>query len=502
MSIPARQYFSIYAVLLAVAVAPVWLTAQPPLVDYPNHLARMYVLLNLPHSEVLQRFYQTDWAILPNLAMDLVIPPLAAVMPLEAAGKTFISLTLFLLSIGPVMLYRAWHGRWSAWPFAAFLFLYNRIFLYGFLNYLFGLGLALCTLAAWIHFRDRSWILRAWVFSILATVLFFAHLGALGVYALCVFGYEIGRRNREPLPGMGKDGWLEAAGSAVQFVVPAILFFLSPTVHGASGQDYGSPAMNFLVGLVVKLVSLFFGVYNYNLFLDGLTFLACVVFGAMALASGKLILRRDAYWILGSVAAALLLVPFRSLSANFADARLSVALLFLSIGMTDLRLHETWWRRALAVGFLGLFVVRLDVLQSHWRAFEKPFGEYMQALDKLPEGAKLFTAMADPDGSKSMSPMYHLSCMAVIRRSAFVPSLYAFPFAQPIALTPEYRSLARQTPGPDFIGKAAPPWQALSGKYDYLLVMDEQQLKGHLPENLGLVYRGKDIRLYRVRQSS
>ena len=41
-------------------------------------------------------------------------------------------------------------------PFAAFLFLYNRHFLWGFLNYLFSVGLALWMLAAHIHLRQRG----------------------------------------------------------------------------------------------------------------------------------------------------------------------------------------------------------------------------------------------------------------------------------------------------------------------------------------------------------
>jgi len=35
-----------------------------------------------------------DWRLLPNLAMDLVVPALAQLMPLEAAGRVFIALIM------------------------------------------------------------------------------------------------------------------------------------------------------------------------------------------------------------------------------------------------------------------------------------------------------------------------------------------------------------------------------------------------------------------------
>ena len=53
----------------------------PPLFDYPNHLARLGLL-----TEGGDQFYRVVWAPLPNLAEDLIVPPLARLMPLEVAA--------------------------------------------------------------------------------------------------------------------------------------------------------------------------------------------------------------------------------------------------------------------------------------------------------------------------------------------------------------------------------------------------------------------------------
>src|ERR1700757_958927 len=134
---------------------PVLIVATPPLLDYPNHLARMHIEADYQRSPILQQFYALDWRPIPNLAVDLVVPPLARIMPLAWAGKTFL-LTIFLLMTGgAAALHRVLFGRWSAWSLLAFLVLYNRILLWGFVNFLFGIGLLMAATASWIALRER-----------------------------------------------------------------------------------------------------------------------------------------------------------------------------------------------------------------------------------------------------------------------------------------------------------------------------------------------------------
>ncbi len=109
-----RAFAAIYLSLLFVALIPLGLVSIPPLFDYPNHLARMHILLNGADSEVLQRFYRVNWAPIPNLAMDLLVPSFAAVMPLELAGRVFVGLTYLLITSGTAALHYAFHRRHPA----------------------------------------------------------------------------------------------------------------------------------------------------------------------------------------------------------------------------------------------------------------------------------------------------------------------------------------------------------------------------------------------------
>ena len=58
--------------LLALFSVPIFSTVLPPLFDYPNHLARFWLLLTGGNA-----FYEVRWAPLPNLAGDLIVPLLA-----------------------------------------------------------------------------------------------------------------------------------------------------------------------------------------------------------------------------------------------------------------------------------------------------------------------------------------------------------------------------------------------------------------------------------------
>ena len=64
------------AILATGLSAPFLVTEIPPVLDYPNHLARAYLLAFGPSDPVLSHIYVPQWAIIPNLALDLLLPPL------------------------------------------------------------------------------------------------------------------------------------------------------------------------------------------------------------------------------------------------------------------------------------------------------------------------------------------------------------------------------------------------------------------------------------------
>ena len=123
---------------------PFLLVEVPPVQDYPNHLARLYVLADGGRDPILAAMYEPRWSILPNLAIDIIGPPLHPASPpsCRRQDRACRQRLLFPL-IGVVVYARAAFGAWSAWSLASALVAYNAIFVLGFMNFLFSLGIAL-----------------------------------------------------------------------------------------------------------------------------------------------------------------------------------------------------------------------------------------------------------------------------------------------------------------------------------------------------------------------
>ena len=200
--------FSVLQILaLAVALTllisiPIWTHPLPPLSDYVNHLARMHVIADLYRNQQLAMFYQLNWQVIPNLAMDAIVPPLARLVNVYLAGQIFLVATFALIMSGVVMLNRALVGRFSVLPLLAIPLLYNYIFLVGLTNYQFGVGFALWALAAWVSTRERVWPIRFALSTASVVILFFCHLSSLGIYAIGLLSVEILRLwQQSPRPG-------------------------------------------------------------------------------------------------------------------------------------------------------------------------------------------------------------------------------------------------------------------------------------------------------------
>src|ERR1700753_3010679 len=96
---PPHLWWAALAALISVLLAPLFLTEIPPLLDYPNHLARMEILSRLPGDADLAKIYGVTWRIVPNIGIDLTMPALMHVLPLMVAGEGFVAAGLLLAPV-------------------------------------------------------------------------------------------------------------------------------------------------------------------------------------------------------------------------------------------------------------------------------------------------------------------------------------------------------------------------------------------------------------------
>jgi hypothetical protein len=228
------------ALILAMLLLPLFLADVPPLLDYPNHLARMFVLKHLPGDPVLAQMYEAKWTILPNVGMDFLVLTLLSLLSLNVAGKIFIMLALILPMLGAVMLHRALFGVQSYWPLSTALVAYNMIFLLGFLNFLVGIGLALVASAIWYRQRQQGLLAKRILLALIfALLIFFCHLIAWVFFGLLLLSIEVGaawtayRSGKPYLPQCLRSG----LAAFVPFAVPFVLLLTAPIMNETGEQS-------------------------------------------------------------------------------------------------------------------------------------------------------------------------------------------------------------------------------------------------------------------------
>jgi hypothetical protein len=238
----------------------------------------MYVLAFGAQDPFLSKMYAPSWHIIPNLAMDLVVPPLLPLLPLHVAGRLFLGLVLLLEFAGIVVLHRAIHRRRSWWPLASCLILYNGIFLLGFLNFQLGIGVALVVAAWWTAACQRRPGLATAGLALGAVATFFVHLlplALLGLIVGCTMAEDLLVRLRRGQPLL-RPALRHAAMVAAGFSIPAVLYFSSRLAGASSEHSYTS--------LVGKLYRLIVPVLNYDPILDVTTAVAILAVVGIFLA--------------------------------------------------------------------------------------------------------------------------------------------------------------------------------------------------------------------------
>jgi hypothetical protein len=486
-------FSALFLALFALALLPLTLSEIPPLLDYPNHLARMFLLAHLDSTPVLQQFYAVAWAPLPDLAMDATVPPLLAFLPLDIAGKVFIGATFLLLAGGTALLQRALFQRWSAWPCLAFLLLYNRMLLWGFLNYLFGLGLALSMLAVWIMLRRHSVVWRLIFGCVAALVIYFAHLMAFGIYGVLIAGTEIGLWRRR------QGSIADLAVAALPFLPPLLIFVATSGAASAGRIVFGNPWRKF---------DLLFSVFdNYSRPFDVACFVIAVIGVGFLYGCRWARLAPGMAWPLGLLGIAYLAMPSEIFTATGADHRLPLALALVLIGASRFDPPRAIMRRTVYAAGLALFLLRAGVVAVEWQASGRAYAALLPGLDLLEPGSRVAVGFPDRSVHVDAIPLLHLPVLAVARREAFVPTLFASAAQQPIRLTPPAQTLADQLSATQlwahFVGGGDldAATQAALRHYDYLVLTGRADFSLSTGAGLDPVFVVPRFQIYRVTHS-
>jgi hypothetical protein len=416
---PLRAWGTVafYFVLTAATLFPVLTVGFPPLADLPNHLARAYIMGNLATDPDLARHYAVQWQLLSFQSSDLILPWLAKLVGLETAARVFIVATFATLIGGTFALHKVLFGRIGLWPALAFLLLYNFMFGWGLLSFLFSAGLALMLLAAWIHTAAREGVLRSAGFALGALVLFCFHFLALALFAWTVLAFELWQwwRDRK-LPVR------RAIFAGAVFLLPAVLFLLAPRST--------LPVLNFYGETVDKIRAILSPFNMYFAWPDLLLAFCAFVLLVVGILRRKFQIALPMRWPLFAVFIAALLMPNQLMSVWGSDFRLPTIGLLLLIGATDVAWKARWRAAIFAVVVVALLLVRIGTVTTDWRKMAADIAELRAAMTAIDRGSKVVVMQTIQDERETpAATLYayrHLAAFAVIDRDAFLPHLFSF----------------------------------------------------------------------------
>lgn len=492
MNIPRA---ALLLLLVPVLLLPLFVVDVPPLLDYPNHLARVYILENRAADPLLAARYKTTFRLQPNLAMDVAVPLLSRAMPFRAAGSTFLGLVLLLPLFGVLLIHRALFGESLYWPLLAAFLLYHGLFLAGFLNFCLGVGLFLCGFGLWISMERRPVWIRIGVAALIAIALYFTHLIALLFFGVAVMGTAFIRPT-----------WRGVVLAGLPFVFPFVLALGWMADDSTGGARV---AWSWLGKLRMPVLPFM----NYLPVLD----IACAVlfFGGIAwgLLTRRLRVDRRVVPVLVVLLLFAVFGPAETVGGAFVDVRFPIALAFLLVAGTRLTpVPEPERRfRSIAIVCVCLFLVRTGIVTASWWAHRSDLRDVEQAIEVIEEGAVLSVAFPD-DAARTYwkqgptrrfvfltwPALTHVPCVAVEQKSAFCPYLLTNPRQQPVGPTPAYAPFDPGVAGPVSIERTS---RAPMPAPHYVMVLYAGYEAGAgrtPPEGLTLIHESGIVRLYRV----
>lgn len=405
---------------------PLLMHLQLPLVDLPNHIARLHVATLGPEAPLSDYYrYTASWV--PNAAIDLLWRGLD--FPLDATRFAQLVMVSYAVNFiaSAMVLARVVQGRWTLWSAAAALVVYSAPFMWGFQNFVWSLPFCLYGLALWLGAERRGLALRLAVFLPYGLMIYLMHFFAFGFLWVLVIGRElqvlIERGRWRDARGWGRFGVL-----MLPFIVPLVWLFV--TLHAAGPAEQGTKTA-YGVELVYRFEMLVAPLWADNakdfpllnaLAIVGLLLLALVFSRLLPGRGPRLIVARPLRGAVLALALAMCAAPTwlnGVAQVHIRAPMLLCALLFAATRWEGLspRLATT-----LALVFALVIGARGLAFERFAARYEAEVQDMFALTRSLPEGARLLSARAP--GRMMEKRLWHIEALNVAQRDVFVAGLF------------------------------------------------------------------------------
>lgn len=433
-----------------VLCSPLLLVGMPPLTDLPNHMIRMMLLAGELKGSAVASHYRVHWVFVPNLGMDLLVPPLLHVMSTAAAAKLLVAFIVMGWMGGLGLLGRALHGRWSPWFLTAAFSAWNGGLLGGLINFCLSSMLAFWATGIWLLLRQRAATTGGLVgVAVLALpfgfILFVAHL-----FGAFVFGAFLGAdavvrawRSRAVRPGRAR-----LLAAALLPPLPAAVL-LAGLYSATRVLTVGGPTYHETFGMLAHSISAAW--FSYPVLVGALNALVLIAVLLRAARMGRVDVAPSGLLVLLGAIVLGFALPFEAHGLRYINVRFQILAGVLLTVVFVPSFARGFAARVASAGLAVLLAGRLAIMLLAWSRT----GPYLSAvrwiLDQVPPGARVGEVRLKtvPPGLNpwlidlTWAADYNFPVYIAAVTNRFVPGLYDAPSQQPIeALPAEIRTEA------------------------------------------------------------
>jgi hypothetical protein len=493
--------------LTALVILPVFLVEIPAMLDYPNHLARMYLLVanGTPNENP---YYSVTWELYPNLAMDIIVPVMARFANVATATKAFLVLSQVLVVSGSVALEIVVKRRHEFAGFAAVMALYCVPFAFGFLNFEFGTGLALWGIALWLALENRSLYTRLAVHSLFVFCIFISHLMALELYGATIGLYELYRIRFRKLDAK------QTIITIVLLAFPAVILLGYVVLSG--GQAWNG---NIEWDVANKARSITKVLNGYSILISAFNFIVVFMLAYVLFRTRSLKMMPQGKWIAVGFLLMFLAVPFQVLGGTFSEVRIVIAAILIMPAFLAFSPTSQAIGFLLPLVFSAIALLNAGHVATIWLAYQPEYDRLKASFQLIERGAFVLIGhsrkASNPRDELTEKPIYHAPVLAVHYVNAFVPSLFTIPGQYVLQVRPEFKRLSIAAtifyePVPIVVLEEILNGRVHAGlpshvrcwmdDYDYLYLVGPQG-PNPIPSRLTALAAGEQFALYQIKPS-
>ncbi|MGF0537104.1 hypothetical protein ACQQ2Q_03850 [Agrobacterium sp. ES01] len=494
------KMFTILSIIVFVICAALLVAVVdiPPVLDYPNHYARIWLLSGGIGEAPLSSIYELDWSrTSTNIGIDLIAWKLGPVLGAVAIAKSALFLAIVMPPLGAALLNRYLLGAWHPWQVAIFFFAWCATMIGGFMNFQIGIGLALLFAIADACLHKRTWVLQFGWRVCATTILYYDHAFAAAFFLLVVVALEFSARftpfqDRHAFWNFCRRAMMATMAWGAALIAIACLQEGKGTVPG---EDFHAMWNDRMVSQVWNLLS---AIWSYTLIVDVLFLIGLLVVQS--------ILRKNGYRLHAGllIATALLVVlsiasPRSAFGTGWISWRFPI---MAALAATAMFLPSHLQRRSPSIVLCLIIVMtvfgRFAWISYNWVAYQPTVAHVRDLLVQIPPGSAVLQVGHVFKERSSQAPAFermswyddtyrHLATLAVPIARSFVPTVFTAKGKQPLMVTPHWRSI--DVPEDNLISTSTliciPPEKFEGGyrnyladwrnRFDYVLLLNADQ---------------------------